>query len=65
MKIAKLIAFILVLVGALNRGLIGLFNFDLVAWIFGSMTVIARIVYTLVGLAAVFKLIMWGQCCVG
>lgn len=65
MKIAKLIAFILVLVGALNRGLVGFFNFDLVAWIFGSMTVIARIVYALVGLAAVFKLIMWGQCCMG
>lgn len=65
MKIVKLIAFILVLVGALNRGLVGFFNFDLVAWIFGSMTVVARIVYALVGLAAVFKLIMWGQCCMG
>ena len=63
MKTMKLIAFILILIGALNRGLVGVFNFDLVAWIFGSMTVLARIVYVLVGLAAVYKIVMWGKCC--
>lgn len=46
------VAFILVIVGALNWGLVGLFGFDLVAAIFGYMTILSRIVYVLVGLAA-------------
>lgn len=51
------IAFILVIVGALNWGLVGFFQFDLVATIFGGMTgIIARIVYALVGLAAVWMI---------
>lgn len=49
------IALILVTVGALNWGSIGLFKFDLVAWIFGGQTaVISRIVYILVALAGVW-----------
>lgn len=51
------VAFILVVVGGLNWGLVGLFNFDLVAAIFGSMSTISRIVYDLVGLAAVYYLV--------
>ena len=50
----KIIALILVIVGGLNWGLVGLFDFDLVATIFGEMSVIARIVYVLVGLGAVY-----------
>jgi len=46
------IAFVLVIVGALNWGLVGFFAFDLVAAIFGDMTIAARIVYALVGLSA-------------
>lgn len=48
MKTIKLIAFILILIGALNRGLVGFFNFDLVAWIFGNMSVVSRIIYAIV-----------------
>ena len=48
MKEVKLVAYILILIGAVNRGLIGFFNFDLVAWIFGSMTIVSRIVYAIV-----------------
>ena len=49
------IALILAIIGGLNWGCIGLFQFDLVAWIFGgSGSLLARIVYTLVGLAAVW-----------
>lgn len=48
-----LIAKILVLVGALNWGLVGLFNFNLVAAIFGEMNIVSRIVYILVGISAV------------
>jgi len=51
------IALILVLVGALNWGLVGFFKFDLVASIFGDMTTVSRIVYDLVGLAAVYMIL--------
>lgn len=48
-------ALTLVIVGALNWGLIGLFQFDLVAWLFGGQSaIISRVVYTLVALAGVW-----------
>ena len=53
MKIVNLIALILLVVGGLNWGLVGLFNFDLVATLLGAMSVLARVVYTLVGLSAI------------
>ncbi len=55
MKIIDKIALVLIVIGALNWGLIALFNFDLVAAIFGDMTVLSRIVYGLVGLSG-----LWG-----
>ena len=51
------IAMILVVIGGLNWGLVGFFNFDLVATIFGDMTMMTRVVYSVVGLAAVYVLI--------
>ena len=49
------IALILAIIGGLNRGLVGLFRFDLVAWVCGgSASIISRIIYTLVALAAVW-----------
>ncbi|MDO8583984.1 MAG: DUF378 domain-containing protein [bacterium] len=51
------IVLILVIVGGLNWGLVGVFKFDLVATLFGSLTVISRVVYTLVGLSALYLLI--------
>ena len=51
------ISLILVVIGALNWGSIGLFQFDIVAWIFGGQgAVISRIIYTLVALAGVWCL---------
>jgi uncharacterized membrane protein YuzA (DUF378 family) len=52
------IALILVIIGGLNWGLVGIFGFDLVAWIFASVYVIARIVYILVALAAIYMIII-------
>jgi Uncharacterized conserved protein len=52
------IALVLLIIGGLNWGLVGLFGFDLVAAIFGAMTAIARIVYILVGLAALYAIYM-------
>lgn len=51
------IVFVLIVIGGLNWGLIGFFNFDIVAAIFGTMSVASRVVYALVGLAALYKLI--------
>jgi len=52
------IAIILVIVGGLNWGLVGFFKFDLVASIFGNMSTLSRIVYDLVGLAALYMIFM-------
>ena len=55
MRILDRIALILSIIGSLNWGSIGLFRFDLVAWICGGMdTLLARIIYTVVGLAGVW-----------
>ena len=49
------IALILVIIGAINWGSIGLFQFDFVAWIFGGQgAVVSRIIYTLVGIAGIW-----------
>ena len=45
---------LLVVIGGLNWGLVGLFDFDLVAAIFGTMSIAARIVYVIVGVAAIY-----------
>lgn len=50
------IAMVLLIVGGLNWGLIGLFNMDLVALLFGTQTPLSRIVYVLVGLAALYSI---------
>jgi uncharacterized membrane protein YuzA (DUF378 family) len=50
------LALVLVIVGGLNWGLVGAFDFDLVATILGDMSALARIVYILVGLSAVYLL---------
>ena len=55
MKVIDKIALVLIIIGALNWGLIGLFGFDLVATLFGEMSIISRIVYGLVGLSG-----LWG-----
>lgn len=55
MKIVNNVALILSIIGGINWGLIGLFKFDLVAWIFGGQdAVLSRIIYSLVGLAAIW-----------
>ena len=55
MMIVNKIALILTIVGALNWGLVGLFSFDLVAWICGGATaIVARIIYTIIALAGIW-----------
>ena len=53
------IALLLVIIGGLNWGTIGIFNFDVVGWLFGGQdSVISRIIFTLVGLAGVWCISM-------
>ena len=47
-------ALTLSIIGAVNWGLIGLFKFDLVAFLFGSMTLLSRIIYTIVGISGIY-----------
>ncbi len=56
MKIIDKIALVLVIIGAINWGLIGLFNFNLVETIFEDMTIISRIIYTLVGISGLWAI---------
>ncbi len=51
------IALVLLIIGGLNWGLVGFFNFDLVAVIFGQMSVISRVVYSVVGVSALYILV--------
>lgn len=48
------IAIALTIIGGINWGLVGLFGFDLVASLFGMMTVLSRVIYVVVGLAALY-----------
>jgi uncharacterized membrane protein YuzA (DUF378 family) len=57
MTIINKITLLLLIVGGLNWGLVGLFDFDLVAALFGEMSPLSRIVYTLVGASARWQLV--------
>lgn len=59
MKTVTAIALVLLIVGGLNWGLVGLFDYNLVDSLFGEGSVVARVVYVLVGLAALWKAGMW------
>lgn len=61
MKTLDYIALILVAIGAINWGLIGFFDFDLVRAIFGEMTWVSRIIYSLVGIAGLYSLSFFGR----
>ncbi|AEG91513.1 DUF378 domain-containing protein [Ramlibacter tataouinensis] len=55
------ISLVLMIVGGLNWGLVGAFDFDLVAALFGSGSMLSRIVYILVGLAAVYGIVLMAR----
>ncbi len=57
LKSIDIIAYALLLIGALNWGLVGFLGFDLVAALFGQMSVLSRAVYALVGIAAIYDLL--------
>ena len=55
------VALILVIIGGINWGLVGVANIDLVAFIFGSLTAPAKIIYTLVGIAAAYLAVIMAK----
>jgi len=57
MRVLNTFTLVLLIVGGLNWGLVGLFRFDLVAALFGEMSALSRIVYSLVGLSALWQLV--------
>ena len=59
MKVVTVIALVLLVVGGLNWGLVGAFDFNLVDSILGEGSALSRTVYVLVGLAAVWKAVVW------
>lgn len=63
MKIINGIALTLVIIGALNWLLVGLFKFNLVDMLFGSLSALTRIVYTLVGIAGVWCIALYSKIC--
>ncbi|MCL5436245.1 MAG: DUF378 domain-containing protein [Patescibacteria group bacterium] len=63
MKALHMIAYTLVIIGALNWGLVGFFNFDLVAKIFGEMSMLSKVIYAVVGIAAIAELVTHKSAC--
>lgn len=61
MKVVNGIVLALIAIGAINWGLIGLFDFNLVTYIFGDMQAISRLVFALVGIAGIWSLTFFGK----
>ncbi len=59
MKAVNAVALLLIIIGGVNWGLVGFFDFNLVDTLFGAGSALARVVYAVVGLAAVYKLVVW------
>lgn len=59
MKAVNTVAVVLIIIGGLNWGLVGLFDFNLVDTVFGEGSALARVIYVVVGLAALYQLITW------
>ncbi len=57
-SILGIIAYVLLLIGGINWGLIGAFDFNLVAYLFGEGTMLARSIYTIVGIAALISIVL-------
>lgn len=59
MKKMDVVAAVLLVIGGLNWGLVGALEFDLVAALFGPLSPLSRVVYILVGVAAVYQALQW------
>jgi len=58
-EVLQIIAMILLLIGGLNWGLIGIFEWNFIATVFGYTSVLTRTIYSLAGIAAVYRIVTW------
>ena len=61
MKVLNILALTIAIIGAVNWLLVGIFRFDLVAFLFGNLSWLSRIIYTLVGLCGLYLLSFFGR----
>ena len=61
MKAIDYIVLVLVIIGAINWGLVGFFGLDLVAFLFGSMSVLSRIIYAVIGICGLYAISVCGR----
>ena len=61
MKAVDYIVLVLVIIGAINWGLVGFFGLDLVAFLFGSMSVLSRIIYAVIGICGLYAISFCGR----
>ncbi len=54
-------ALTIAIIGAINWGLIGFFKFDLVAFLFGNLTILSRIIYAIVGICGLYLISVYGR----
>lgn len=59
MRRLDIIAEVLVIIGALNWGIIGVTDYNVIGSMFGMMSALTRIIYTLVGIAAIYHIFQW------
>ena len=55
MKVLDIIVTVLLVIGAINWGIVGLFGFNVVGTLFGEATALTRVIYTIVGLAGIYE----------
>jgi uncharacterized membrane protein YuzA (DUF378 family) len=60
--IIEMVTVILLLIGGLNWGLVGFFEWNFVDTVFGVASTLARIIYCLVGLSALYQIVLWTKC---
>ena len=61
MKAIDYIVLVLVIIGAINWGLVGFFGLELVAFLFGSMSVLSRIIYAVIGICGLYAISFCGR----
>ena len=61
MKAIDYIVLVLVIIGAINWGLVGFFGLDLIAFLFGSMSVLSRIIYAVIGICGLYAISFCGR----
>lgn len=57
-KVIDILAAVLLIIGGINWGLVGLFGFDLVLYLFAGVPIVAKVIYILVGLSAIYAIVV-------